>query len=122
MGPAKDAEGGERREVRRETATPRRVSARCWNLSIYCNTSGMPDHPCHIARLDIGRGRDTLPRDPALHVQKTCNGKLTCPSELVSLRVGPCHIARPDIGRGRGTLLRDPAWNVQKRATAIFDL
>src|SRR5271165_1376419 len=49
MGPAKDAKGGERREVRGETATPRRVSARCWmtvtgtwNLSIYCNSSGMP--------------------------------------------------------------------------------
>src|SRR5271166_1522636 len=49
MGPAKDAKGGERREVRSETATPRRVSVRCWmtvtgtwNLSIYCNRSGMP--------------------------------------------------------------------------------
>ena len=35
--------------MRGETATPRRVSARCWmtvtgtwNLSIYCNSSGMP--------------------------------------------------------------------------------
>ena len=34
--------------------------------------------PCHIARPDIGRGRDALRdallRDPAWHVQKTCNG------------------------------------------------
>jgi len=30
-------------------------------------------HPRHIAPSDIGRGRDTLPRDPALHVQKAWN-------------------------------------------------
>src|SRR5271167_3483846 len=29
-------------------------------------------HPRHIAPSQIGRGRDTLPRDPALHVQKAC--------------------------------------------------
>src|ERR1700674_2628447 len=32
--------------------------------------------PCHIARPDIGRGRDALLRDPAWHVQKTCNGNI----------------------------------------------
>ena len=34
------------------------------------------DRPCHIARPDIGRGRDALLRDPAWHVQKTCNGNI----------------------------------------------
>ena len=33
--------------------------------------------PCHIARPDIGRGRDALPRDPAWHVQKTCHGNIS---------------------------------------------
>jgi hypothetical protein len=37
--------------------------------------------PCHIARPDIGRGRDALLRDPAWHVQKTCNANIS--SELV---------------------------------------
>ena len=30
----------------------------------------------HIARPDIGRGRDALLRDPAWQVQKTCNGNI----------------------------------------------
>src|SRR5271165_5708629 len=49
--------------------TPTRPSAdpptRCW-------LGG----PCDIARPDIGRGRDALLRDPAWHVQKTCNGNI----------------------------------------------
>src|SRR5260370_22336157 len=32
--------------------------------------------PCHIARPDIGCGRDALLRDPAWYVQKTCNGNI----------------------------------------------
>src|SRR5271165_5977779 len=39
--------------------------------------------PCHIARPDIGRGRDALLRDPAWHVQK----RATAIFDL-SLRVG----------------------------------
>jgi len=78
--------------VKGETATPRRVSAALlddcdkgtWNLSIYCNIAigrGQAiDHLCHIARPDIGRGRDALRDallcDPAWHVQKTCNGNI----------------------------------------------
>src|SRR5271157_2176174 len=50
MGPAKHAKGDER-----------------------CVLGG----PCHIARPDIGRGRDALLRDPAWHVQKTCNAEKT---------------------------------------------
>src|SRR5271165_3772412 len=43
--------------------------------------------PCHIARPDIRRGRDALLRDPAWHVQKTCNGQyLSCPSEFSWIR------------------------------------
>ena len=46
--------------------------------------------PYHIARPDIGRGRDALLRDPAWHVQKNVQRQyLTCPSELVPLRAGP---------------------------------
>src|SRR5271165_888839 len=33
--------------------------------------------PCHIARPAIGRGRDALLRDPAWHIQKTCNAGKT---------------------------------------------
>ena len=37
---------------------------------------------CHIARPDIGRGRDALLRDPAWHVQKNVQRQyLTCPYE-----------------------------------------
>jgi len=32
--------------------------------------------PSHNARPDIRRGRDTLQRDPALHVQKTCDNNI----------------------------------------------
>ena len=32
--------------------------------------------PGHIARPDIGQKRDALLRDPAWHVQKTCNGNI----------------------------------------------
>jgi len=32
--------------------------------------------PCHIARPDIRRGRDTLLRDPAWHIQKTCDNNI----------------------------------------------
>ena len=31
---------------------------------------------CHVARPDIGRGRDALLRDPAWDVQKTCNANI----------------------------------------------
>ena len=32
--------------------------------------------PCHNALPDIRHGRDTLLRDPALHVQKTCDNNI----------------------------------------------
>ena len=71
------------------------------------------DHPCHIARPDIGRGRDTLLRDPAWHVQKPQRQHSTFPPSW-SLKPGLIHATtnanrgRDDRGRAIAALLKNP--------------
>ena len=67
-GPAKQAKGDER-----------------------CGLGG----PCHIARPDIGRGRDALLRDPAWHVQKNSEIGTADFADFTDLRSradGLCHL------------------------------
>jgi hypothetical protein len=83
------------------------------------STSGGPPTR-QIASSDIGRGRDTLRRDPALHVQKRGSTTFHLSLQLAFPPAFPMRPADATSHRairhwtGRVTLPRDPALHVQK--------
>jgi hypothetical protein len=104
-----------------------------------------PGGPCHIARPDLERGRDTPARSGVACPKNVPRQYLTCPSELVTtslcLRNGASETREKTrkgmrgVGREMHVTSRDPTLNAvgthscairrgmsKKRATAIFDL